>query len=144
MNQITPLAYTTPDDPSELGWPASLPIELALRVASPKEICEAHGVSHAEWTRLRYDPGFQQVVQGYVELLKKDGMSFRLKAQLQAEELLKVSWELIHGKETPAVVKADLIKHTTKVAGLDASLDQKNGGVGNQNNFQIVLNLGET
>lgn len=142
MNALSPLpAYQTPDNPAELGWPATFPIEVALRVAPIKEICEAHGIDRQEWDRMRVDPGFQSVLAGYVDLLKKEGMSFKLKAQIQSEELLKTSWELIHGKDTPPVVKADLIKHTVKVAGLDASLDQRNGGGGNANNFQININL---
>jgi hypothetical protein len=144
MNALTPFpAYVTPSDPSELGWPATFPIEVALKVAPIKDICAAHGIDRQEWDRLRSDPGFQSVLVGYVDLLKKDGMSFKLKAQIQAEELLKTTWALIHGKDTPPVVKADLIKYTTRVAGLDASLDQKGGAGGGNNNFQININLGD-
>jgi hypothetical protein len=46
-------------------------------------------------------------------------MTFRIKARMQAEGLLQTSWHLIHNKDTPAAVKADLIKHTWKVAGVE-------------------------
>jgi hypothetical protein len=139
---LAPRTYASPSDPAELGWPATFPIELALRVAPTKEVCEAHGITREEWDRLRVDPGFQSCLAGYVKTLREDGMSFRMKARLQAEELLKTSWTLIHAVNTPENVKADLIKHTIKFAGLDASQDQKNSA-SNQNNFQIVLNLGD-
>ena len=143
MNAIVPHQYQTPDDPSELGWPPAFPIELAMRVAPTKELCEAHGITKAEWDRLRQDEGFQNVLAGYVKMLRENGASFKLKAMIQSEELLKTSWTIIHAVDTPAAVKADLIKHTIKFAGLDASLDQKLGGGSNANNFQINILLGD-
>ena len=145
MNALVPAKYLTPEDPATLGWPPSLPIEIAMRVAPIKEICEAHGISKQEWDALRVDEGFIAVLLNYTKILKEEGTSFKLKARLQSEELLKTSWELIHGVDTPPAVKADLIKHTIRFAGLDASIEQKanaQGGGGSSNNFQINLNLG--
>lgn len=135
--------YKTPDDPAMLDvWPPTFPIEVALRVAPIKEICEAHGITRDEWARLQTNPAFHACLAGYVKLLKEEGMSFKLKARLQSEEYLKTSYELIHGVDTPANIKADLIKYTWRVAGLDASVDQKNlNQNNNQNNFQINLVL---
>lgn len=139
-------SYATPSDPAEFGWPPLFPIEVAMRVAPIKDICEAHGIDRAEWDRLRVDPGFQNTVAGYVKELREEGASFRLKARIQSEELLKTSWSLIHALDTPPVVKADLIKHTIRFAGLDASIEQKAkaaGVAGGANNLQININLGE-
>lgn len=135
-------------DPSELGWPPGLPLELALKTASVKDICEAHGVSRQTYERLRLDPNFQQAVQANLEMLAQEGMSFRLKARAQAEALLPTSWQLIHAPldDVPANVKADLIKYTIRVAGLDASLDQKAQAQANavaQNALQINIHLGD-
>jgi len=146
MSQALALrTYTSPDDPAELGWPPTFPIEVALRVAPIQDICSAHNISREEWNSLRRDPGFQATLAGYVRLLREEGTSFKMKARIQSEELLKTSWNLIHGKDTPPQVKADLIKNTFKVAGLDASIEQKaqaNGGNSGSNNFQININLG--
>lgn len=146
MNALVPQKYATPDDPAELGWPPAFPIELALRVAPVKEICEAHGITKAEYDALRQDEGFLSVMSGYAKMLREQGTSFKLKAQLQSEELLKTSWAIIHAVDTPAAVKADLIKHTIRFAGLDASIEQRAQaagiGGGNTANFQINLNLG--
>lgn len=118
-----------------------------MRVAPIQDICAAHGIDKDTWNRLRADEGFQATLLSYVQMLKEEGTSFKLKARLQSEELLKTSWEIIHGVDTPANVKADLIKHTHRVAGLDASIEQKAkamGTAGNANNFQININLGDT
>lgn len=133
----------TPTDPADLGFPATLPLELALGDLSPREIFEAYGLGKSDYLRLQANPYFLQAIEENLELLKKEGMSFKLRARAQCSELLKTSFQLVHHEDTPPSVKADLIKYTIRVAGYDASLDQKAnqpmGGV----NFQIVMNLGD-
>lgn len=133
--------YNSPENPAEIGaYPPTLPVEIALRVAPLKDICAAYGISRDEWLALKNDPVFQRDLTAAVELVKKDGMSFRLKAKLQSEELLKTSWRMIHAKsdEVPASVRADLLKFTIRAAGL-AEPAEKAGGL--QNALQININL---
>jgi len=144
-----PILVDHDTDPAELGWPPALPLELALGGASVREICEAHGVSKAEYNALRQDPHFQAAVSAAITTLAREGMSFKVKAQAQAEELLKTSWGLIHAplEDVPASVKADLIKFTVRAAGLDASIDQKaiaaQAVASNENKLQINIIFGE-
>ncbi len=130
-----------PSNPADIGsYPATLPVELALRVDTTQNICAAYGISQDEWNILRYDPVFQHDLAQAVEMVKKDGMSFKLKAQMQAEELLKTSWRMIHDKEdTPPSVRADLLKFTVRAAGY-AEPAEKAGS--NSNTLQIQINLG--
>lgn len=130
--------YERMKDPASIGWPPTLPIEIALKTAPMDEIRIAYGYSQAEWGALRYDPVFLADLAAAVQVVKKDGMSFKLKAQLQAEELLKSSWRLIHEDACPASVKADLIKATMRWAGYDAK-EQVAAGGGNALNIQINL-----
>ena len=134
-----------PDDPSDLGLSPVFYMELVLKVAPVKDICLAHGISKERWKGLCADPAFKQQILYYVEASRAEGASFKWKARLQAEELLKTSWAMIHAADTPAVVKADLWKHTIKFAGLDGSQDQKNqAALNNANTFNIQINLGDT
>jgi hypothetical protein len=114
-------------DPATLGWPPSLPLELALRQQPVKDICAAYGIGRFEYERLRNDSAFRRAVTQATETLQEEGASFKLKARAQSEELLKTSWALIHKPldQVPAAVKADLIKFTVRAAGLDASVEQK-------------------
>ena len=139
MNALTTL---NPHNPADIGYPPTLPIEVAMKTASIQDICAAYGLEKEDWDKLRNDPVFISDVAAAVEMLKKEGMSFKMKARLQAEELLKTSWKLIHAPmdEVPPSVKADLIKFTVRAAGLEA--DAKAGNTGNQNNLQININLG--
>lgn len=101
-------------------YPSTLPIEIALRVAPIKDICDAYNLSKEQWAELRLDPGFQRDLSAAVEMVKKDGMSVKIKAGLQAEELLKTSWDMVQDKTgtIPPSVRADLLKFTFRVAGL--------------------------
>lgn len=132
-----------PTNPAEIGqYPPTFPVEIALRTAPLPDICAAYGISHADWLALKNDPVFQRDLAAAVELVKKDGMSFKLKAALQADELLKTSWRMIHSNndDVPASVRADLLKFTVRAAGLADPDDKNNGGL--QNTLQIQINLG--
>lgn len=140
MGELTKFTgYTPKRDPAEIGWPPTLPIEIALKTAPMNEIRDAYGYSEEEWFKLRDDPNFLGDLAAAVEMVRKEGMSFKLKAALQAEELLKTSWRLIHAPidEVPSSVKADLIKATARWAGYDA----KDNAVAAGNSLNIQINL---
>lgn len=129
-------------DPARATWPATLIVELALKTATPQELKEHYGFSDEEWQALRYNPTFIAELADMCETVRKEGVSFRKKAQLQAEEMLKTSWQLVHGpaSEVPAAVKARLIETTFRIAGYD---DKGNGsGAGGGAQFNIQVNLG--
>jgi hypothetical protein len=121
MNEIVRSYGTKVTDPAELGYPPMLPIEIALKTAPLHEIKQAYGYTDEEWMALKTDPIFLRDLKEAVEMVKEEGMSFKLKARLQADELLKSSWRLIHGpkEDVPATVKADLIKATMRWAGYE-------------------------
>jgi hypothetical protein len=127
MAQLPVQLMDLTNDPASLGWPPSLPLELALAQQPVKEICSAYGIGRTEYERLRDDPAFRRAVMEATETLKEDGASFKLKARAQSEELLKTSWALIHKPldQVSASVKAQLIMFTVRCAGLDASVEQK-------------------
>lgn len=139
MSNALATTEVNPFDPAELGFPPMLPIELAMRTAPVPEICAAYGIDKAGLEALIQNPVFAQAYKGAKEMLQKDGMSFRIKAKLQAEELLKKSWAMIHSDATPTAIKADLIKSTVRWAGYEPKGDGPAGG-GN-NAFQININL---
>jgi len=134
--------YTGPPegkDPAALGWPPTLPVEIALKTAPMDEIRQAYGYSKEEWMRLKDDPRFLSDLAAAVTMVRQDGMSFKLKAKLQAEELLKSSWRMIHDATAPATVRADLIKATMRWAGYDVKENSGGGSGGTSLNIQINL-----
>ena len=140
MDLIEQTALAT-RDPAQLTWPPTLPIEVALKTAPLDSIRESYGYSREEWSSLRYNPVFIADLAKAIEVVRQDGMSFKLKARLQAEEILKTSWRMIHSPsdEVPPSVKADLIKSTMRWAGYDNK--ETAGAGGNANSLNIQINL---
>lgn len=130
-----------PSDPASLGFPPTLPIEIALKTATTEELQKAYDLSVEEWDALWQNPQFVGAVAGAMEAIQKEGMSFKMKARLQSEELLKTSWKMIHAPsdEVPPSVKADLLKFTIKAAGL---VEDPKAQSAPQNALQININLG--
>jgi hypothetical protein len=132
--------YDPGRDPASIGWPPTLPVEIALKTAPMDAIRQEYGYSPSEWMALKDNADFLSDLAAAVRMVKQEGMSFKLKARLQAEELLKTSWRLIHAPadEVPSSVKADLIKATARWAGYD-NRDQGPGA--GQPTFAIQINL---
>lgn len=86
------------------------------------------------------DPVFRKKVEAYRIEIRDKGMTFRLKARAQAEELLTTSWLLIHSPDVSPAVKADLIKSTVKWGGLEPKGDMVD--TSGSNSVKITINLG--
>ena len=114
-------------DPTELGFPPTLPLELAAKTGSIREICESYGIDQVRWNELRANTMFQAACAEAQSMVAQEGGSFRAKARTMAEQFLTRMWELSNAdiKDVPANVQADLMKFVVRVAGLDASIEQK-------------------
>lgn len=142
MNELVKFnAADARPDPSTIVWPASLPVEIALKTAPLKDIQAAYDYDDESWLALKDNPAFLADLAAAVEMVKREGASFRLKAQLQADDLLNTSYRLINAPfdEVPSSVKADLIKATVRWAGYD---NKEAAGVAGGTAFQININLG--
>lgn len=110
--------------PRQTRWSDRLALDMALVLEGSgellDELCERHHITVDELIQFKADPTFLKRVEDYRKDVRDKGMTFKLKARAQAEELLVTSWLLIHDREVSPAVKADLIKSTVKWAGLDA------------------------
>lgn len=145
MNALAPFAFDQ-KDPTSLAWPPTLPIELALKTATPAELQIEYGYTDAEWAALPRNPVFLSDLAQACELVRQEGMSFKLKAKLIAEENLKQVWKMIHEShgDVPPAVKGKLIELTARWAGFDNKGSGEGGdGPVNANTLNIQINLGE-
>lgn len=126
------------------NWSDRLPFEIALKLDGSGEpiedILDRHGVTKIQFFAMSKDPQFQRKVTHYREEIRSKGLSFKLKAKAQAEDLLTTSWLLIHDQEVSPAVKADLIKSTVRWAGLD---NKDAGPVDASGGVSITINLGD-
>jgi len=125
-------------------WSDRLAFDTALMLEGSgetlDEVKDRHKVTASDILVFNKDPVFLKKVESYRDEIRDKGMTFKLKARAQAEELLTTSWSLIHSPDTSAAVKADLIKSTVKWGGLeprgDVTTEGTSGGV------KITINLG--
>jgi len=125
-------------------WNDRLAFDVALTLEGSgdtlQEVITRHRISANDILTFNADPIFLKKVEGYRTEVREKGLTFKLKARAQAEELLTTSWMLIHDAAVSPAVKADLIKSTVKWAGLEPKdagpQDNGTGGV------KITINLG--
>jgi hypothetical protein len=125
-------------------WNDRLAFDVALTLEGSgetlQEVVTRHNISVNDILTFNADPVFLKKVEGYRNDVREKGLTFKIKARAQAEELLITSWLLIHDPAVSPAVKADLIKSTVKWAGLepknDVAVDGGGGGV------KITINLG--
>jgi len=124
-------------------WSDRLAFDMALLLEGSGETLDEvrarHNISVDDLIMFNKDKVFLKKVESYRNDIKEKGMTFKLKARAQAEELLTTSWTLIHSPEVSGTVKADLIKSTVRWGGLETkseSTEDVGGGV------KITINLG--
>lgn len=108
---------------ANIGWPPSLPIELALGVMEPLALKHHYDIDDETWNALPKNPSFTAAVQNAIDQLKADGAGFKMRARLLAEANLHTTQDLINNAQTPATVRQNLIVAMARWAGYDAKVD---------------------
>jgi uncharacterized protein YbaA (DUF1428 family) len=134
---LSPFNYTK--------WSDRLAFDMALMLEGSgetiPELIQRHRITQSDLVDFSKDPVFLKKVEHYRTEVQEKGLTFRMKARAQAEELLVTSWTLIHSPDINAAVKADLIKQTVKWAGLEPKNDvDMTAGAGG---VKITINLNQ-
>jgi hypothetical protein len=128
-------------------WTDRLAFDVALCLEgsgeSLDEIKDRHRIDANDLLVFNKDPVFLKRVETYRDEVKEKGLTFRLKARAQAEELLTTSYMLIHDPAVSPAVKADLIKSTVKWAGLEPK-NTESDGTASTGGVKIMINLGSS
>jgi hypothetical protein len=126
-------------------WNDRLAFDVALTLENSgetlQEVMARHNISASDILAFNADPVFLKKVEGYRTEIRDKGLTFKLKARAQAEELLTTSWLLIHDPAVSPAVKADLIKSTVRWSGYEP---KQNEGLteGGSGGVRITINLG--
>jgi hypothetical protein len=127
-------------------WTDRLTFDIALCLEGSgetlDEIKDRHRIDANDLLVFNQDKVFLKRVEIYREEIREKGLTFRLKARAQAEELLTTSYMLIHDPSVSPAVKADLIKSTVKWAGLEPKGTEDNSAAGG--GVKIMINLGSS
>jgi hypothetical protein len=127
LTERMPAGYR-PTSAVDMTFDPRLAYELALGVSSPSEVFSKYEFDTEAATRMISNPAFIATVKKYKDEIQEGGVSFKLKARIQAEDLLTHSYILATDPETPASVRADMIKWTARVADLEPRGNDKASG----------------
>ena len=93
-------------------WSDRLAFDVALALEGSgetmDEIKDRHGITASDLLVFNNDKIFLKAVENYRGEVREKGLTFKLKARAQAEELLETSWLSIHSPDVSAAVKADI------------------------------------
>lgn len=116
----------------DMSFDPRLAYEIALEIDDPVTVFERYGYVGSDAVALLKEPAFALTVKNYRSEITTSGLSFKLKARVQAEDLLMHSYNIATDPEAPASVRADIIKWTAKMAGYEPKEagGEKGGGAG--------------
>lgn len=121
-----------------LDVPQSLLLEAAVGLDPLDEIAARHGYTQEQTDQLRKDPSFSIRVARVASELKKDGVTFRMRAAHAAEDLIGVIWREAKASTTALPIKIDALKTLAKLGDMEPKANtQVQTGPG----FSITINL---
>lgn len=140
MSQLAPYIPPSASGPElRPEWSMHLVMDVALN-SSTESILEAHGLAHHHFERICANPVFATQVATLRKDLEKEGATFRLKAQLQADAYLAKVHEMIMSPGTDEKVVTRLIEDVVRWGGLDAPAPAAQGSMGG---FSINISFGQ-
>jgi hypothetical protein len=128
-----------PESAAEMTFDPRLAYEVALGVDGADALFAKYGLAREQAVALLGSAAFIGTVKRYKEEFTTTGISFKLKAKIQAEDLLTHSYLMATDPEVPFPVRADLIKWTARVAGLEPK--DKDGGGGAAAGFTLNISF---
>ncbi len=117
-----------------------LAYELAMQRDEPEVIFQRHGYTVQQAQTLIATPEFSTVLDRVAKEVKANGLTYRAKARVMAEDLLQHGYEIATDELASAAVRADLIQWFTRVADLEPEKkDGKGTGTGGGLHLSITF-----
>lgn len=115
-------------------------LEVASGLKDPEDVAADYGFSPKQWKELKKYQPFIKLVDDKKAELKLSGFTFRMKAQVLAEDLLDDL--ALHAKKDDVSFHTVLetAKFAARAAGIDSPIKEEDGKAGNS--FSININLG--
>ncbi len=111
--------------------------DLATGLEEPDEVAKRYGFEGDEWEQIAQRPEVVRAVKQQMAELEKNGTTFKNKARLLTNSMLKNLYVAAMRDDVPVKDKAQALLAVTKLAGLDAPAQATAQGAG----FSITINL---
>lgn len=128
-------AHVTLDVPPQLVW------ECAAGLEDPDSIAARFGFEGAKWERLKQWPPFIHAVQNQRAEFERNGMTFRLKAGLMAEEMMSQMFKQAIASDTSIMQKLSVFNSLVDVAGLKPDKKAVDANAQAAPKFSITINI---
>ena len=128
--------HHTLDVPAQLVW------ECAAGVEDPTVVAARFGFEGDKWTRLSQWPPFIQAVQRQRAEFEREGVTFRLKAGLMAEQVMDQMFKQAVGTDSTILQKLSVFNALVDVSGLKPEKKAANAVDPNAApRFSITINI---
>ena len=116
-----PLEPTLPVRPNITDYSQHFIMELALGLETPDALCIRYDITPSEYALLLANPIFQTDLAHWKQKMVDEGLSFKLKARVQAESYLEQIDDIITSPNTSQETKLAAISRVVGWAGLEQS-----------------------
>jgi hypothetical protein len=130
--------HVTLDIPPQLVW------ECAAGLENPTDVAARFGFAGEKWERLQQWPPFIHAVQTQRAEFERNGMTFRLKAGLMAEEMMSQMFKQAIANDTSIMQKLSVFNSLVDVAGLKPDKKQEAASAVSAPKFSITINIPQT
>lgn len=130
--------HVTLDIPPQLVW------ECAAGLENPTDVAARFGFSGEKWERLQQWPPFIHAVQNQRAEFERNGMTFRLKAGLMAEEMMSQMFKQAIANDTSIMQKLSVFNSLVDVAGLKPDKKAVDPSITSAPKFSITINIPQT
>jgi hypothetical protein len=109
---------------TEFGFSAQFVYELAMGDLTPKEVCDAYGISKTRFKELLDNPVFMVMYNKVREEMLERGMTLKTKALIITENGLSMLHDMISNVEAPPSARMEAMKLAAQLAGVGAKTAQ--------------------
>ena len=131
-------AHVTLDVPPQLVW------ECAAGLEDPDALAARFDFTGEKWERLKQWPPFIHAVQAQRAEFERNGMTFRLKAGLMAEEMMSQMFKQAIANDTSVMQKLSVFNSLVDVAGLKPDKKAVDPSAQAAPKFSITINIPQT
>jgi len=135
---LSPMAtepHVTLDIPPQLVW------ECAAGLENPADVAARFGFEGDKWERLSQWPPFITAVQTQRAEFERNGMTFRLKAGLMAEEMMNQMFKQTLSADSTILQKLSVFNSLVDVAGLKPDKKAVDATANAAPKFSITINF---
>lgn len=138
LTDFSPPATAASSHPNLL-WPPRLSFDVASGVCTEQQLLDLHDLSQEQLDYFYSHPLFRREVAEHKRYINENGITFKAKARLQAEEYLLELHNLISSPDTPASVRLAAIQSVVRWGGLEPPKETKSDGNSSSSQTKIEI-----